>query len=179
MTEERVNNQSHRNAIEILEAVKDGRGESVDKLLCTCKKKSLVARFYSCPDDEGEICTWVVLSTFKLKGRKIPSAGIFLPSDPSKYEEGTFVTALPAVCPECRKGWLICPSVLFDTTPLKHSLPKKGDVLAARFGLSENEPIRAGQNIETFTYTGDWKRGPLSTIIFELDPPNQSVLAKG
>lgn len=170
--------QGHQNAIEILEAVKDGRGRMIKTLLCTCRKKSLLARFCSCPDDDGVNRTWVVRSSFRLKGRKMSSTGVFLPVDPSEYEPTAVITPLPTICPECRKGWLIYPNVVFVAEKARAGLPKQGDQVFLRFGPSEREPWREGQNYEAFTSTGNWKRGPLETAILELSPPTQGQVSE-
>lgn len=177
MTQNSIENQGHQNAVEILEAVKLGRGRMIKELRCTCKKRTLLARYCSCPDDDGVSKTWVVRSAFSLKGRKMPSSGVFLPVDPSEYEPTAVITPTPTICPECRKGWLIYPSVLLAAEGARSGLPKQGDQIFLRFGPSEREPWKEGQNYEAFTSTGNWKRGPLDTVILELSPPTQGTVS--
>lgn len=178
MTQNSIKDQGHQNAVEILEAIRLGRGQVIKELRCTCKKRSLVARFCSCPDDDGVSRTWVVLSSFRMKGQKMPSKGVFLPVDPSQYEPTAVITPLPAICPECRTGWLIYPNMLLAAEGARSGLPKQGDQMILRFGPSEREPWKEGQNYEAFTCTGNWKRGPLDTSILELFSPDQGQVTE-
>lgn len=170
--------QGHQNAIEILEAVKAGKGKILERLRCTCKRSPVIATFYLCPDDDGRDRTWVVRSAFSLKGRKMPSSGVFLPVDQTEYEPTAVITPIPTICPRCRKGWLIYPNVLIAAEKARAGLPKQGDQMILRFGPSEREPWKEGQNYEAFTCTGNWKRGPLDTSILELSPPVQGQVSE-